>query len=50
LADTDPAAVVCDGKKTKAFECLEKANEKGFEGREGTETDKDLEALRGDLR
>jgi len=37
-----------EGKKTKAFEFLQKAIEKGFTKREWMEADKDLESLRGD--
>ena len=39
-----------DGKKTQAFEWLEKAIEKGFKDRAWMDKDKDLETLRGDPR
>lgn len=39
-----------DGKKTKAFEWLEMAIEKGFKDRAWMDKDKDLETLRGDPR
>ena len=39
-----------EGQKTKAFEYLDKAFEKGFKDREWIEGDKDLEGLRGDAR
>lgn len=39
-----------EGKKTKAFEYLEKAIEKGFNRRKWMEEDKDLDGLKGDPR
>jgi tetratricopeptide (TPR) repeat protein len=39
-----------EGRKTKAFEYLEKAFEKGFSKREWMEADKNLDALRADPR
>jgi tetratricopeptide (TPR) repeat protein len=39
-----------DGKKTTAFEWLEKTIEKGFRDRSWMDKDKDLETLRGDPR